>query len=343
MLPPRTHTIGWKLREYAKLIRSFNAGLTGIAPVLGALSMGVQDLLVLFILFIIGFLSHIYGFVLNDCIDIPIDKCSPELAERPLVSGTISLRAAATLAVSAMGVSWLFCIVFLTPVAFVALVIGDLFATVYNMVSKRAPGMDWLVAGAVFFLILTGACSCIHTINELTLLAYIVATIGFLQVMFMNAINGGLKDIDHDSTANAKTLAVALGVKVDNNNRLRMVNSFRACGYGIAITHIACVFLPFVCVASFAAHTYFYYQISILALLAVATFAMATKLLTLKVFNRNKVRRIIGMHVIFMYALTPVMLYSAIPWAALLAFFPPLWFIGSNLLLHRTTMTAKTM
>ena len=57
------------IREYLKLSRSFNAVLTGISPVMGAIAMGQYNILLLFPLFLIGFLGHTYGFVLNDILD----------------------------------------------------------------------------------------------------------------------------------------------------------------------------------------------------------------------------------------------------------------------------------
>ena len=56
------------LRDYIEITRLFNMGLTGVAPVLGALSMwGISTVSLeqLFVLFIIGCLAHIYGFVLT--------------------------------------------------------------------------------------------------------------------------------------------------------------------------------------------------------------------------------------------------------------------------------------
>ena len=53
--------------EYLKLSRSFNMGLTGIAPVLGALSMwnnGQISLLGLFILFLIGLMVNMLNKIL---------------------------------------------------------------------------------------------------------------------------------------------------------------------------------------------------------------------------------------------------------------------------------------
>ncbi|MBU2565640.1 MAG: UbiA family prenyltransferase, partial [Candidatus Thermoplasmatota archaeon] len=100
------------LKEYIKLTRPFNLALTGIAPVLGALSMNVNNLFSLFVLFIIGSLSHIYGFVFNDYIDVKIDKESGELSERPLVSGTIKRKNALFFAVGSMILSWIFALYF---------------------------------------------------------------------------------------------------------------------------------------------------------------------------------------------------------------------------------------
>ena len=71
--------------------------------------------------------------------------------------------------------------------------------------------MDIFVAGAIVFLILFGA----STIGTPTTLAWIVALIGGLQVLFMNLINGTIKDIDHDEEGMANTLAIRLGAKTD--------------------------------------------------------------------------------------------------------------------------------
>ena len=69
-----------KIREYLKLARSFNAALTGVSPVMGAIAMEQYNILTLFILFLIGFFGHTYGFVLNDILDYKIDKTSREIA-----------------------------------------------------------------------------------------------------------------------------------------------------------------------------------------------------------------------------------------------------------------------
>ncbi|MCX6663264.1 MAG: UbiA family prenyltransferase, partial [Euryarchaeota archaeon] len=153
------------IRDYIEITRLFNMGLTGVAPVLGALAMWNVDTLTplkLVILFIIGGLAHSYGFVINDFIDIKIDKLSKDLIARPLVRGSITRRRAAFFAVFCMIGSFLLSLVFFSELRnyiflILILLLAYSFATVYDIASKKYPGMDLFVAGAVFFLILFGA------------------------------------------------------------------------------------------------------------------------------------------------------------------------------------------
>lgn len=328
------------LKEYIKLTRPFNLALTGIAPVLGALSMNENNLFSLFVLFIIGCLSHIYGFVFNDYLDVKIDRKSGELIERPLVSGAIKRKNALFFAVGSMILSWILALYFFrTPYNFLILIsiliFADILATIYNFVSKKTPGMDFFVASAVFFLIIFGAA----TVSlDLTRFAIIVAFIGGTQVLFMNMVNGGLKDIDHDCVAGGKTVAVALGVKVEKG-KMTTPNSFRIVAYSIAFVHLFLVFTPYL----FLNIEYYTWQIIILILLSAITLYFVTKMLTMKSFIRKNVRKNIGLHVIFMYALAPVMMMSLNPYIGFLAFVPPLGFLLSNLILHGGALKPETM
>ena len=328
------------LKEYIKLTRPFNLALTGIAPVLGALSVNENNLFSLFVLFIIGCLSHIYGFVFNDYIDVKIDKKSGELIERPLVSGAIKRKNALFFAVVSMILSWILALYFFSsPYNFLMLIsiliFADILATIYNFVSKKTPGMDFFVGGAVFFLIIFGAA----TVSlDLTRFAIIVAFIGSTQVLFMNMVNGGLKDIDHDCVAGGKTVAVALGVKVEKG-KMTTPNSFRIVAYSIAVIHLFLVFTPFI----FLGVVYSAWQIIILIILSAITLYFVTKMLTMKIFIRKNVRKNIGLHVIFMYALAPVMMMSLNPYIGFLAFVPPIGFLISNLVLHGGVLKPETM
>ena len=330
------------LRDYIELTRLFNMGLTAVAPVLGALSMwdvGSLELWRLCVLFLIGSMSHIYGFVINDVIDIRLDKLSKDLSARPLVRGSITRRAAVIFAISCMIGSFLLSLVFFSDMFRYLVLAGILFiayflATVYNIASKKYPGMDLVLASAIFFFILFGA----WTIGAPTNLAYIVALIGGIQVLFMNMINGAIKDIDHDKQGSANTVAIRLGARVQAGTMVLPL-SFKSTGYLIEVIRIVLVFLPFVILGLSAS----LWQVALLVVLSLATFYSIYRLFSIKTFDRAKIRKCIGIIVIFMYATAPIMLSSLNIYIILAALIQPIWFFVSNLVLHKTMFEPKTM
>jgi 4-hydroxybenzoate polyprenyltransferase len=330
------------LRDYVEITRLFNMGLTGVAPVLGALSMwtnGTLSLPELLLLFFIGCLAHSYGFVLNDIIDLNLDKLSIELISRPLVRGSITRRRAAWFALICLIGSFVLSLFFYKGPVQYALLFGILLlayflATVYDVTSKKFPGMDLFVASAVFFLIVFGA----FTVGSPTRLAWTVAFIGGLQVLFMNMINGAIKDIDHDSEGKAHTLAIWLGAKV-RAGVITLPVSFRTTGYFIEIIRTVLIFVPFVFLGLVPA----LWQLALLVLFVVLTFYSVYHLYSIKTFDRKRVRIAIGLVVIFMYATAPIMLSTLNIYIILVALIPPLWFFCSNALLHKTVLEPKTM
>jgi len=330
------------LRDYIELTRLFNMGLTAVAPVLGALSMwdvGSLELWRLCVLFLIGSMSHIYGFVINDVIDIRLDKLSKDLSARPLVRGSITRRAAVIFAISCMIGSFLLSLVFFSDMFRYLVLAGILFiayflATVYNIASKKYPGMDLVLASAIFFFILFGA----WTIGAPTTLAYLVALIGGIQVLFMNMINGAIKDIDHDKQGSANTVAIRLGARVQAGTMVLPL-SFKSTGYLIEVIRIVLVFLPFVILGLSASP----WQVALLVVLSLATFYSIYRLFSIKTFDRAKIRKCIGIIVIFMYATAPIMLSSLNIYIILAALIQPIWFFASNLVLHKTMFEPKTM
>ena len=129
------------VREYLKLARSFNAVLTGVSPVMGAIAMEQYNILTLFLLFIIGFFGHSYGFVLNDILDYKIDKTSKEISDRPLVSGTISIRKAWIFTISSMMISFIiaFYLAYTTKLYYpiIILALSAVFVSIYDLTSKK--------------------------------------------------------------------------------------------------------------------------------------------------------------------------------------------------------------
>ena len=112
-----------------------------MARTMGAIAMGKFELLHLFLLFLIGFFGHTYGFVLNDIIDYKIDKLNKDLSDRPLISGTISIRKALIFAIVSMIVSFIIAIYlsFNTNTYFplIVLLFSASVITIYNIISKN--------------------------------------------------------------------------------------------------------------------------------------------------------------------------------------------------------------
>jgi 4-hydroxybenzoate polyprenyltransferase len=341
------------IREYLKLARSFNAVLTGVSPVMGAIAMERFDLVTLFLLFCVGFLGHTYGFVLNDIIDYRIDKTSKDISDRPLISGTIPINNAWWFAVGSMFIAFIIA-VYLSNAnniyfPLLLLLVSAIFISIYNLISKRFPAMDIFVALGVFFLILFGAGFGlrdgipISSISDITPLAWIVCILGSIQVLFMQFIAGGMKDIENDYIQGAKTLAIKLGVRVING-KLKMSTAFRFLAYGLQIGDLVIVFLPFMFIWDLENLSFLhYFQWTIIFIIAIMMFILSHRLLSMKYFIRKNARRYIGSHYMVNFAIVPIMLMSLNPWAGLLVFFPGLGFILNNIIIHGTLLQPKTM
>lgn len=328
------------VREYLKLSRSFNAGLTGISPVMGAISMGEGRLLPLFLLFLVGFFGHVYGFVVNDIVDLKVDRLSSEISDRPLVSGTISKRNAWIFAIVSMILS-LAIASFLSfryysffPSMFF-LIASAISITIYDFISKKYPAMDVFVGAGIFLLILYGASS----VGKLTELAWIVVLLGTIQVLFMQFIAGGLKDAENDYKANANTLAIKMGVRVENK-KMFVPLSFKALAYSLQALDIALIFSSLIFIFGWEDSIV---QIITLLCLSIIMVFISSKLLNMKKFDRNMARKLIGLHYYTNFSLVPIMLTPVNPWAVLLVFVPFGAFVLSNITLHGTLLQPKTM
>lgn len=326
------------MKPYLKLSRSFNVGLTALAPVLGALANGEFRLFPLFLFFLVGFFGHSYGFALNDIMDYRIDKLSKELKERPLVKGEITIKNAILFTIIMFFLSILFAIYisyfYSNYVPLIFLFLSALCITIYDMISKKYPAMDIFVALGIFFLIIYGS----MTVNEsIGKLVWIVALLGTLQVLFMQFIAGGLKDAEHDFKGNAKTLAIKMGIRV-LNKKMHIPLSFKSLAYSLEAIYLFFLFYPFYSMKEFKGK----YIILLLIFLSAIMIFISYKLVSIRLFERNTVRKYIGLHYYINFSLVPIMLACINPWIALISFIPPLAFIFSNIALHGSILP-KTM
>ena len=136
------------------------------------------------------------GFILNDYVDLEIDKKNKELSERPLVRRTISKKTALRIIILFYVLIIFTGIVFfhsLLPLLFLSISLA--LGTIYDCYGKNFLGSDITLSASVAFLCLFGVAT---VSTEIRLLTIIIASIYFMHVLFFNIIEGGFKDADND-------------------------------------------------------------------------------------------------------------------------------------------------
>jgi 4-hydroxybenzoate polyprenyltransferase len=322
------------ITAYARLLRIPGLGALGIPPVIGALTVGMMDGYNLILLFFIGSVSAMYGFILNDYADIELDRLIPELKGKPLVDGTIHPKTAVFICFFLVLFAFFFLFLLWYGqnvdtskfLAMMCIFLAGILGSIYDLYGKKFPGSDAFVSISMSFLFLLGALS----FGTPTIITWIIFVLTFNQSLHMNAVEGGIKDADHDYLMGVKNLALGSGVKVDGEN-LHIPTSFKAFGMGIRLTSAVLLFVPFVFFREFLVY-YKPWQPIIMVLLAVATFVVlffSMKLISLKKFDRSAIRKYIGIQSFLRYSLVPIMLIPIIgilP-SVILIVFPIAWYI----------------
>ena len=320
---------------YLQLIRLQTAATTALTPVIGGLIMGQNDIFLLFILFLIGFLYHIYGFVLNEYIDIDVDKKSADLTKKPLISGAVPKKHALFIAVfSSIFACFLTIFFFPSVLPILFLVFALLLGGVYDIFGKIIPGLDFVLGLGFFFLCLMGSSTIIY---DFTILTYIVCLIYFIHIAFNNSVEGGLKDVDHDYLAGAKTLATKMGVFV-KNEKLKITKKFVIFSFILKLIFICLIIL--LCIQSeinlFVYEKNTLYIILFIFFIIITLFTMY-RFLFMTVFDRSKLKKLFSLHEMSSYFLLIIslsLLIELLP-TLILIFFPFVWYLLFNFILYR--------
>lgn len=327
-------------REYLSLFRIQTAATTATAPLLGGLVMGQRDVLHLAVLFIIGLLSHIFGFVLNEYADIEVDKKSINLKKKPLVSGSISKNKALIIVIISIICGYALIVFFfrsIFPISFFTLAI--LLGGLYDLYGKRLAGMDFVLAGGFFFICLTGASTVSTNFNTLV---YLVCLIFFFQIAFNNAVEGGLKDVDHDGIGGAKTLAQSMGVNV-KLGVVKITNSFAGFAYALRF-----IFLGLIVILGLQpqldiwTYKHGFHMIVIIFLVFVLLIALSRFIRSTK-FNRSRLKKLFSLHEMASYyiviiALSPLFNLQI---TIFLIVLPLVWYLLFNIVLYGTLLEPR--
>lgn len=319
--------------DYARLMRLPGLGGLSIAPVFGAISLfssqftvSLQDL---GLLFLVGIFSAIYGFVLNDYIDVEVDRLSQELSERPLVKGTISKRTA--LIICILCIIGAFTIIFFFfyrnhpsfYLGILSIILSAVLGSLYNIFGKKIIGSDFLVALSEAFLVLFGVFM-VSPDGSLTIFSWLIFLLTFNQVLYLNAVDGGIKDADHDVLMNVKNIALTSGVVVTAEKQLHIPTSFKSFGLGIRIFSACLVFIPI-----FYGIHYAWWNLGLLLVIVGCVIYGSAKLLSTKIFDRKQMRKSISIQTFLRYFYVPLMLLPIIGAlsAFLLIIFPFVWYL----------------
>jgi len=335
--------LGSMILEYLRLFRFHAVSMETTIILIGALIMGQRDLLLLFIIFLIGFFGHICGYVLNDYADIEVDKISHELREKPLVSGTIPKNNALIIGFVTALISYILVIIFfpnLLTILFLGLT--TVLTIVYNFLGKKIPGSDAIVAATVVVFFFMSASS---LGKPLTNLVYIVGLIFLFDIIFINIVEGGLKDVDHDYLSGAKTLATVTGVKVEDG-KLITTGKFLTISYTIRAIYVVMIivlgFQPEINL--WTSINYPNILVAIIAIIFMIFVLFGSyKFLSLKVFDRSKMKRLYGGINAASGILYIVMLYPILGLGItlFLLLFPVTWYTVFNTILYGKPMQPR--
>lgn len=227
-----------------KLCRIEYAGF-GYVALLGGLAERGLDLPLAQIFALLGanMLFGMWTFAHNDLCDLEVDRRAAALDERVLVRGDLSPRFAklliAVLIGAMLAISWRW----LGVEATIGFIAASLLAMAYDFVSKRLLGSDLLFGGSAACLALAGAFAG-NGAFSLSPLAVVVVIVIFLEHLFFNAIEGGLKDVVSDREAGAVTLAQRF-VRVDGDS-ISIQPTFRNLGLGLKASALLVAAVPLV-------------------------------------------------------------------------------------------------
>ncbi len=212
------------------------------------------------------------------------------------------------------------------------LIFAFIFGGIYDIYGKKITGLDFVLGASFFLFCLMGAST---VSNDFTIVTYIVCTIYFIHISFNNSVEGGLKDVDHDYLAGAKTLATVLGVFVQNS-RLKVPKKFIAFSYFLKFFFFFLIILlciqPEINLFNFEKN---FFQIILFIFFSIVIFFIMYKFLYLSVFDRSKLKKLFGLHEMFSYFLLIISLSPLIElWGSIiLIFLPFIWYVLFNFIL----------
>jgi len=200
---------------FDRFVRLHQLFFTAVWALLGAASVG-RDLALGELSALLGVVLafHVYTYVLNDVIDLPIDRTQPQRSGDPLVSGAIQPWQAllialvqpvvALLLTTRLGGSWR---------ADATLLGGFALMGAYNLWGKRCyfPPLTDAIQGCAWGSLAIYAPLALGETPGV--LAWTVAVYVAVFTLLFNGVHGSLRDLANDFSTGARTTAIVLGAR----------------------------------------------------------------------------------------------------------------------------------
>lgn len=165
-------------------------------------------------IFAVGLAFHVFAYVFNDVIDLPVDRTQPLRSGDPLVKGDVSVGQALGLALgmipfaalvsAVMGADWPTQLILLG--SFAAMAVYDLFGKrcFCPPLTDLAQGLGW--GGlSLWAAMLVG--------GELSAAAWLAFGFGAGYIFLINGVHGGMRDLANDLATGSRTTAIFFGAR----------------------------------------------------------------------------------------------------------------------------------
>jgi 4-hydroxybenzoate polyprenyltransferase len=221
-------------------------GFSIILPLLGAATVSSR-LTSYQVLGLIGaaVTFHIFAYVLNDVIDLPLDRTQPLRAGSPLVQGKIQPWLAQVVALFQIPLALAFTYL-LAPSSLAYVAIGSAFIlmTAYNVWGKRIafPPLTDVIQGLGFgAMVLYGAAAIPGRPSGILVVIFAFVIV---FIVMINGIHGSLRDLANDLNYGARTTAILLGVRPSGINGLILPLRFRLYALALQVLLIGIILIP---------------------------------------------------------------------------------------------------
>ncbi len=211
------------LRELDRLVRIHAFGILAVWPLLGAAASGQWTPRIVIGLLAVAFCFNTFGAVLNDVVDVAIDRTNPLRSRDLIVRGAVSQRLALAVALLQLPLIAAAHAAAGFPGSALPIVLAAAAAmAVYDLWSKRVrvpPLIEASQAAAGALLVVYGAAVTEQTVTPLL---WPVGLSAPAFILFINAFHGGLRDIENDRACGQRTTPIWLGCRGEIGSRVHI-------------------------------------------------------------------------------------------------------------------------